>query len=150
MPAQSGPRGVNTTQMSARDPRSQTKLAATCTNTPLCPIFVCASLMTCTLRSDIGVHCQSSKGRTNLIHSLTISPCPVELYNRQRNIQKRSDVLTDLRSNRPLQQKMHSNTKPHKMGIHCFVSLLPCQNKKYFIQKNLHLLVTLFGIPCQY
>lgn len=150
MPAQSGPRGVNTTQMSARDPRSQTKLAATCTNTPLCPIFVCASLMTCTLRSDIGVHCQSSKGRTNLIHSLTISPYPVELYNRQRNIQKRSDVLTDLRSNRPLQQKMHSNTKPHKTGIHCFVSLLPCQNKKYFIQKNLHLLVTLFGIPCQY
>lgn len=150
MPAQSGPRGVNTTQMSARDPRSQTKLAATCTNTPLCPIFVCASLMTCTLRSDIGVHCQSSKGRTNLIHSLTISPCPVELYNRQRNIQKRSDVLTDLRSNRPLQQKMHSNTKPHKTGIHCFVSLLPCQNKKYFIQKNLYLLVTLFGIPCQY
>lgn len=53
MPTSSGARGVNTTQMSAGDPTSQTKLAATCTNTPLClPCIVCASLKTYILNSD--------------------------------------------------------------------------------------------------
>lgn len=47
MPTSSGARGVNTTQMSAGDPTSQTKLAATCTNTPPClPHIVCAPLKT--------------------------------------------------------------------------------------------------------
>lgn len=48
MPTSSGARGVNTIQMSARDPKSQTKLASTCTNTPLCLCLLSHALYTLT------------------------------------------------------------------------------------------------------
>lgn len=61
MPTSSRARGVNATQMSTGDPTSQTKLAATCTNTPLCLPHICEHVFTdihYTLCSDtFGSHC---------------------------------------------------------------------------------------------
>lgn len=67
MPTSSRARGVNTTQMSAGDPKSQPKLAVICTNTPPClaPYCVCIlkDLYSPRMRSD----CFSSEGRALLL-----------------------------------------------------------------------------------
>ncbi len=81
MPTSSRARGVNTTQMSAGDPTSQTKLAATCTNTPpRPPHIVCTSLKTYILSSDtsgwIAILVRAEP--TNLIHTLTARPSTAE------------------------------------------------------------------------
>lgn len=67
MPTSSRARGVNTTQMSAGDPKSQPKLAVICTNTPPClaPYCVCIlkDLYSPHMRSD----CYFSEGRALLL-----------------------------------------------------------------------------------
>lgn len=70
MPTSSGAQGVNTTQMSAGDPKSQTKLAVICTNTPLCLPHI-ASLKTQTHSRDTsGVVALLGSAKADLIWDL--------------------------------------------------------------------------------
>ena len=75
MPTSSWARGVNTTQMSAGDPTSQTKLAATCTNTPprLPPYCVRVFKDIHSLPWQVRLDCYAREGRINLIQSLAAS-----------------------------------------------------------------------------